>query len=92
MADEVKVLREFRDKHLLTNASGRLFVKLYYQYSPPIADYIAQRETLRSMMRIGLTPMVYAVKYPGVACLLFVLVVGVVVFRYRRSEHEAERS
>jgi List-Bact-rpt repeat protein len=84
MAREVMVLREFRDMHLLTNAPGRLFVKLYYRYSPPIADYIAEHETLRSMMRFGLTPVVYAVKYPGAAFQLFLLVVGVGLFRYRK--------
>jgi hypothetical protein len=90
MADEVLVLREFRDKHLLTNVPGRLFVKVYNTSSPPVADYIAQHETFRTVLRITFTPMVYAVKYPGVACLLSVLIVWVVMYCYRRSMHEAE--
>jgi hypothetical protein len=60
----VEVLRTFRDNILLTNAMGSLFVKYYYEYSPPIADYIAERETLRLFTRLALTPLIFGVEYP----------------------------
>jgi hypothetical protein len=56
--DSVKVLRRFRDTQLMTNAPGRKFVELYYELSPPIADFIRQRETLKSLARWSLTPFV----------------------------------
>ena len=72
MADDVMILRHFRDEHLLTNPAGRLFVKLYYAYSPPMADYIAEHDTLRFVTRIALTPLVYSVKNPLAAGSVFI--------------------
>jgi hypothetical protein len=69
MADEVIVLREFRDQYLLTNAFGKMLVHAYYRYSPSLADFIAGHEPLRIITRIGLMPMVLAIKYPGVVVL-----------------------
>ncbi|MFH1459039.1 MAG: CFI-box-CTERM domain-containing protein [Candidatus Omnitrophota bacterium] len=58
MAKEVKILCEFRDRYLLTNYWGTQFVKFYYKNSPPIADYIRQKEGLRSMIRFCLKPLI----------------------------------
>ena len=54
MAEDVVVLRNFRDRHLLTNPLGNEFVSLYYKYSPPIAGYTAKHETLRTATRVVL--------------------------------------
>src|SRR3990170_1638777 len=53
MADEVIVLREFRDENLLTNPAGRAFVEAYYWFSPAAAKVIAESETLRQLSRWG---------------------------------------
>ncbi|MBU1043272.1 MAG: Ig-like domain-containing protein [Candidatus Omnitrophica bacterium] len=58
MEPEVQVLRDFRDEYLLTNYLGSEFVKFYYRNSPPIADFIAQNETLKKIIRIGLKPLI----------------------------------
>ncbi|MDX1812115.1 MAG: CFI-box-CTERM domain-containing protein, partial [Gammaproteobacteria bacterium] len=81
--DDVAVLRQFRDKYLLTNTLGKAFVAFYYKNSPPIANYIAHHETLRSITRGLLTPIVYAVKYPQwfIVCLL--LIASVMMLRRR---------
>ena len=61
--EDIDVLRDFRDKYLLTNPIGRTFVKVYYSTSPPIADVIRENEELRTIVREGLVkPLVYISK------------------------------
>ncbi|MCG3116855.1 MAG: PA14 domain-containing protein [Candidatus Manganitrophus sp. SA1] len=71
----VKVLRDFRDHYLLTNLPGRLFVEAYYRASPPIADVIRKHDSLRTVVRWTLTPLVLLIAYPwgGVALLALAL-------------------
>jgi hypothetical protein len=66
---QVQVLRNFRDTCLLTNAPCRAFVALYYRLSPPAADFIAQHDTLRLLVRLLLTPLIFAVAHAGIVAL-----------------------
>ncbi|UXC30533.1 cold shock domain-containing protein [Aliarcobacter butzleri] len=43
---QVKILRTFRDKYLLTNKVGKIFVKYYYKYSPSFANYVKDKPLL----------------------------------------------
>jgi hypothetical protein len=54
----VKILRNFRDRFLITNIAGKSFVNLYYKYSPPLADFIAKHDNLRMIVRMTLFPLV----------------------------------
>jgi PKD repeat protein len=58
LARQVRILCRFRDSYLLTNKPGSKFVELYYRYSPPIADYIAQKPYLKAIIRMVLWPLV----------------------------------
>ncbi len=78
----VSLLKQFRDIYLLPNEPGRAFVKGYYRYSPPIADFIAEREILKFGVRVLLMPLV-AVSHvalhtgPGEKILILFLMVSV---------------
>ena len=50
-APEVERLRRFRDRRLLTNRLGTLFVRVYYRVSPPFARLIARNPRLRAAIR-----------------------------------------
>ncbi len=54
----VVLLRTFRDVYLKSNSPGRMFVSLYYRFSPAIAEGIAQNEFLKQIVRICLWPWV----------------------------------
>lgn len=57
---QVKLLRRFRDIYLIPHTIGRVFVRAYYRYSPPIADFIAKHDSLRTVVRVSLLPVVGA--------------------------------
>lgn len=89
----VEVLKEFRDKYLLTNTPGRLFVSFYYSVSPPLADVIREHETLRIGVRLLLTPVVYGIKYPiasGIIMIVF-FAISVVVASTRTERFKDPR-
>ena len=58
MAEEIEILRIFRDEHLLTNPLGQTFVDFYYRVSPPIAEFITEHPSLKPIVRAGLLPAV----------------------------------
>jgi hypothetical protein len=58
MAEEIQVLRKFRDEYLLTSAPGRALVQFYYEVSPPVAEFIIEHPALRPVVRLGLAPVV----------------------------------
>lgn len=58
MAEEIQVLREFRDEYLLTSPLGQALVGVYYRVSPPLAEFITEHPGLRPVVRAGLLPAV----------------------------------
>ena len=86
---KVAELRSFRDRYLLTNAPGRLFVALYYRVSPPLARVIAEHDLLRAAARGLLVPLVLALEYPVPALLLMLLSGGGVGWRLTRRRQAA---
>ena len=100
MEQHVKVLSQFRDHFLLTNLVGRAFVDLYYTYSPTVAEFTANHDTLRAVVRWSLLPLVglswvalklgSAVTLPLIV-LLFALMsaIAVITMRHIRLRRQA---
>jgi cysteine-rich repeat protein len=85
MADEVMVLREFRDRWMLTNKTGRALVNLYYRTSPPVADYIARNKSFKTITRMILAPVVFSVKYPYAVTLISITSIMLLMVLRRRT-------
>jgi len=64
LAPQVDVLRQFRDRCLLTNAAGRAFVRWYYNTSPPFAAWLDRHAFARWVVREGFVRPVAAVVRP----------------------------
>ena len=58
LAQEIQILREFRDEYLLTNPLGQTLVDLYYRVSPAVAEFITEHPVLKPVVRAGLLPAV----------------------------------
>jgi uncharacterized delta-60 repeat protein len=73
----IDILRQFRDKCLMTNTLGRKFVDLYYKYSPSVAERIAKYKILKVVVRIQLSPLValgYSIVHFGPIMTAFIFV------------------
>ena len=84
----VQLLRDFRDRQLLTNAPGRAFVALYYRLSPPLADFIARHGTLRAATRLALTPLILVVVHPAASGTVLLTALGLLYLPLRRRLQE----
>jgi hypothetical protein len=62
----VQTLRAFRGKYLMTNEVGRTFVRAYYRYSPPVANWIKDHEWARTAVRFLLWP-IWAFAYLSIS-------------------------
>jgi len=74
MERHVKILRDFRDTYLLNSTIGQMFVKAYYRYSPPVADFIAKHKAVKVGVRMGLLPLVafcYSALHFGLAVTVY---------------------
>jgi len=49
---EVKLLKEFRDKLILSNVLGQLAIAIYYHFSPSVARFIKRSEIAKLLARL----------------------------------------
>ena len=50
-APEVRTLRRFRDETLKKSAAGRMFIRVYYRFSPPIAQRLKNATKVNRLVR-----------------------------------------
>ena len=83
MEPHVRLLRQFRDRFLLNNAMGRTFVRLYYTYSPQIADFISGHKSIRIVVRWSLLSLVgmswSLLRYGLLATVVFLLLLSILI-------------
>jgi hypothetical protein len=65
MAEEIYVLRRFRDETMEPNVLGRQLVTLYYDISPPIARVISRSERMKAFVRLNIRPIVRSLESKG---------------------------
>lgn len=90
---QVMLLREVRDRYLLSNRPGRLFVDAYYRFSPPAARFIGDHETLKAATRICLLPffaLSYSILNLGLNFTLIILIILLALPVYFVSFHRAK--
>nr|HEX4315928.1 fibronectin type III domain-containing protein [Kofleriaceae bacterium] len=62
MANDVTMLRRFRDLVLRRSVLGELFVESYYTFGPPVAGVVGESELLRASARDALAPLIEQAK------------------------------
>ena len=98
-AENIEVLRAFRDEYMLTDRAGEALVQFYYAVSPPVAEFITAHPGLKPIVRAGLAPAVAVSAVivntsPAdkivIAGLLVVLVVAMAVWVTRRRHKSSQ--
>jgi uncharacterized delta-60 repeat protein len=88
----VRILRDFRDKFLMSNKLGREFVELYYEYSPFVANFIAKNKVLKLIVQVNLLSLVifsYSMVHFGPIATggILLLIIMIPIFPYFRRNH-----
>jgi hypothetical protein len=58
LAGQVEILRQFRDRYLLTNAWGKKFVSWYYRNGPVAAGWIKDKPLAKAAVQAALYPLI----------------------------------
>lgn len=92
MHNDVQLLRHFRDDYLQPYSWGQSLVSFYYQTSPPIARFIAQRPWARSLTRSALRPIIFSIKHPIVGGMLLLVLIYLTrrFYIFRKSKKQME--
>lgn len=61
MAQEVQILRWYRDYYLKKTSWGRWFIKMYYKVSPSLAGWLDRQATLKQPLRVVLTGIIWLI-------------------------------
>lgn len=58
LAGQVEILRQFRDRYLLTNSLGKKFVSWYYNNGPVAANFIKDKPLAKVAVQMALYPLI----------------------------------
>lgn len=88
-APQVQLLREFRDRYLLTNPPGKAFVAWYYNHGPRGAQFINAHPWLKLPVRVALLPLIAMAMFllsttPLVKLLMLSLALLLALYRIQR--------
>jgi hypothetical protein len=96
-APQVQVLRDLRDRYLLTNKAGQQFVQWYYTHGPTGAHYINQHPELKPLVRVALYPLIIGSTFIMQASplakglLVVLLMIGLCMYMTRRQLNRLAR-
>jgi hypothetical protein len=65
LANEVSVLRRWRDRYLASHAPGRMLIAAYYRVGPALAGVVREHDWLRTLARGAIWPLVELARWVG---------------------------
>ncbi|MFH1231481.1 MAG: CFI-box-CTERM domain-containing protein [Planctomycetota bacterium] len=80
LAKPVILLRQFRDRYLITSGIGQRALSVYYQYSPQLAGYISKHPVVKTTTQIILLPVIiYACLMVTTGLVVKILTSGLII-------------
>ncbi len=78
-APQVQLLRDFRDRYLLTHSPGRAFVSWYYEWGPVAARWLDRHVEFKPVVRVALFPALIVAGIMLDGRLFFLVMLGVIL-------------